>query len=386
MDRNTINKVKEIVDSAKREDGWTELATIGTLINANGINIRTHGYGKLKAFIEDMDDAFELSTDIGTGLPIVRVLSYSQNRPNNTHDISLYQWAYINSNHAISKLEHDALHEEWNYGENTSDTPFPILKQYLKWTFVKLWRENKILYANNYAAFNTGLVDSYYKPIFAVFDRNRNQGQQQWHFIDFCVAGGSTPASRILSNNFSVLPHRAVYIRRYDDVMFDCSLPVDCNWEHILEDHIERIPNSLLQQVCSGFDIKSTAEMNQQEEIEYYNSLKEHLSSSPDKLALLSSMMNMALELAKVRVEWNYKTAIPVYYPTTDSVNLILPLALNTRKPEQISLALVTTKTPANRYRGVTIFTLDMAYSNARLITKPSSDWLIPEKITTQLM
>ena len=50
-------------------------------------------------------------------------------------------------------------------------------------------------------------------------------------------------------------------------------------------------------------------------------------------------------------------------------------------EPEEISLALVMTKTPAHRYRAVTIFTLDMAYSNARLITKPSSDWLIAETI-----
>lgn len=88
--------------------------------------------------------------------------------------------------------------------------------------------------------------------------------------------------------------------------------------------------------------------------------------------------MNMALDRAKLRVEWNYKTAIPVYYPKFDSVNLILPLALNMNEPEQVSLALVMAKTPAGRYRGVTIFTIDMACSNARLITKPSSDWLNP--------
>lgn len=92
-------------------------------------------------------------------------------------------------------------------------------------------------------------------------------------------------------------------------------------------------------------------------------------------------MIDTALKIAKSRVAWNYKTAIPIYYPTDDKVHLILPLALNTRSPEEISLALVMTKTPSNRYRTVTIFTLDMAYSNARLITKPSSDWLIAANI-----
>lgn len=371
IDTNTINKVKKIVESVKRDDGWTDLATVGTLLTNNNIDFKAFGCFKLKAFFEAMGESFELSTDSITALPIVRI-----------GNLFLHQWSYIQMNEAIIKLKETVLDEEWNYGNSTSNSPYPILGQYLKWTFVKLKREDKILYANNFAAFNTGLVDKYYKPVFALFDKNKIKGKQPWHFIDFCVAGSSTYASRKLSDNFSVLPQRAIYIRKYDDVMYDCNLPVDCNWEHILEDHIERIPNSLLKQVCSEFDIKEINQMNTQETEAYYDSLKGFLSSNPDRLSLLSHIMNMALERARLRVEWNYKTAIPVYYPTLDSVNLILPLALNMNEPEQISLALVMTKTPAGRYRGVTIFTLDMAYSNARLITKPSSDWLVPESIT----
>ena len=383
MDTNTINKVKKLVASAKRDDGWTDLATVGALFNTNNIDIKTFRCYRLKAFFEAMDDVFELSKDNKTGLPIVRELKLTQKNDNfYQQDIFLPQWSYIQLPAAINKLKDMSLKEEWKYYKTTNNSPYPILEQYLKWTFVKLMREKKILYSNGFASFNTGLVDRYYKPIFAIFDKNKNKGAQPWHFIDFCVAGSSTIASRKMSDNFSDLPQRAVYIKKYDDVMYDCSLPVDCNWEHILEDHIERIPDFLLRQVCSdGFCIKETNQMNAQEADEYYDSLTDFLSSKPERLSLLSHIMNMALDRAKLRVEWNYKTAIPVYYPKFDSVNLILPLALNMNEPEQISLALVMTKTPAKRYRGVTIFTLDMAYSNARLITKPTSDWLVPESI-----
>ena len=112
-----------------------------------------------------------------------------------------------------------------------------------------------------------------------------------------------------------------------------------------------------------------------------YEELRKFLEANPMKLSIISSMMGMAVETAKHRVAWNYKTAIPVYYPTDDSVHLILPLALNINEPDEISIALVMTKPPSGRYRAVTIFTLDMAYSNARLVTKPSSDWLIAESI-----
>lgn len=383
IDPTTINKIKKIVDSLKRDDGWTDLATVGTHLTAINIDFKTYGCFKLKAFFEAMGDSFELSTDSITALPIVRTGKANTEKTDSFQDVFLHQWSLIQFNEAIIKLKEIALDEEWDYDDSTSDSPYPILGQYLKWTFVKLKRENKILYANDYAAFNTGLVDKYYKPIFALFDKNKNKGKQPWHFIDFCVAGSSSYASRKLSDNFSVLPKRAVYIRKYDDVMYDCGLPVDCNWEHILEDHIERIPDALLRQVCSEeFNIKEVNQMSVQESDTYYDSLKSFLSSNPDRLSLLSHIMSMALDRAIMRVEWNYKTAIPVYYPTLDSVNLILPLALNINEPEQISLALVMTKTPASRYRGVTIFTLDMAYSNARLITKPSSDWLIPKSKT----
>lgn len=379
MDVNTINTVRQLVDSGKREDGWTDLAALGMSLNANNIDIKSLGYYRLKTFIESMEDVFELSVDKQTNLPIVRTLNFITKKEDPIQDIPIYQWSYIQQEESVKKLKELALEEEWNYGRVTNDSSYPILWQYLRWTFVKLNREKKILYANRYAAFNTGLVDKYYKPIFALFDKNKIKGKQPWHFIDFCVAGSSAGASIKLSNNFSELPQRAVYIREYDDVMYDCSLPVDCNWEHIFEDHIERIPDFLIQQVCSGeFEIKETDKMDTQEREKYYDSLTDFLSRNPERLSLLSHIMNMALDRAKLRVEWNYKTAIPVYYPKLDSVNLILPLALNMNEPEQVSLALVMAKTPAGRYRGVTIFTLDMAYSNARLITKPSSDWLNP--------
>jgi hypothetical protein len=52
-----------------------------------------------------------------------------------------------------------------------------------------------------------------------------------------------------------------------------------------------------------------------------------------------------------------------------------LPLCL--LKPSVADLALVVS-TKEGQYRGDTILTLDMAYSNARLLCRPDSDWLKP--------
>lgn len=391
MNTESISKIKEIVSLNMRKDGWTPMSTIGLKLIASGIDIKDYGFAKLKPFLEYLSEHFVISEDEQSHLPLIKcngkgtqnsVSNLKKNTNSNKDElILLTQWANINQKSAIETLKNMALSERWTYSIENENYPSPILAKYLKWTFVKLMRENKILYSNEYAAFNTGLVDKFYKPIYAVFDKNK-YNKQPWHFIDFCVAGSSTIAARRLTENFSQLPERASYIQNYDDVIYDTSLPVDVNWEHIILENIERMPIELLRQVCLGtFDVLDPSQLSECDKSHYYKELRNVLEANPMRLSIISSMMSMAVETAKQRVAWNYKTAIPVYYPTDDSVHLILPLALNINEPDEISIALVMTKTPSGRYRAVTIFTLDMAYSNARLVTKPSSDWLIAESI-----
>lgn len=391
MNTESISKIKEIVSLNMRKDGWTPISTIGLKLIASGIDIKDYGFAKLKPFFESLSEHFVISEDEQSHLPLIKcngkgtqnsVSNLKKNTNSNKDElILLTQWANINQKSAIETLKNMALSERWTYSIENENYPSPILAKYLKWTFVKLMRENKILYSNEYAAFNTGLVDKFYKPIYAVFDKNK-YNKQPWHFIDFCVAGSSTIAARRLTENFSQLPERASYIQNYDDVIYDTSLPVDVNWEHIILENIERMPIELLRQVCLGtFDVLDPSQLSECDKSHYYKELRNVLEANPMRLSIISSMMSMAVETAKQRVAWNYKTAIPVYYPTDDSVHLILPLALNINEPDEISIALVMTKTPSGRYRAVTIFTLDMAYSNARLVTKPSSDWLIAESI-----
>ena len=389
MEKQKIQKIKKCVSLCKREDGWSKMAIVGTCLNSNGINFKDLGYKRLKSLFEDLKAYFEVTLD-DSDLPLVRVKSTYDIKPrvvsqSKSKDICLTRWANIDLKPAIESLRNLALPEQWTFRKENNGYPSPILAKYIKWTFVKLMRENKILEENGYASFNTGLVDQFYKPIYAVFDKNRIPNKQPWHFVGFCVAGNSkSAAARILTDNFSKLPMRAVYIQKYEDVMFDTNLPIDANWEHIILENIDRLPTTLLQQICKGiFEVSEPSSIPEKERDEYYSAMRMCLGGNPQHLSLISSMMNMAMEIAKQRVEWNYKTAIPVYYPTDDKVHLIIPLALNINNPEEISIALVTTKTPAGRYRAVTIFTLDMAYSNARLVTKPSSDWLKVEPINS---
>ena len=94
---------------------------------------------------------------------------------------------------------------------------------------------------------------------------------------------------------------------------------------------------------------------------------------------MLKSRLDAAVELALKRVRWNFKTAIPVYFPTNNRMNMLLPLALVS--DEVIDIALVVEKTDSGNYLGHTILPLDWAYNNARLVCRPNSEWLSPDLI-----
>ena len=87
----------------------------------------------------------------------------------------------------------------------------------------------------------------------------------------------------------------------------------------------------------------------------------------------------MAKLLAEKRIRWNFKTAIPQYYPRFNLMSLLLPLALI--NDEVVDIALVVTKNPSGSYLGRTILPLDWAYMNARLVCRPDSDWLVPQRV-----
>lgn len=299
MNTESISKIKEIVSLNMRKDGWTPMSTIGLKLIASGIDIKDYGFAKLKPFFESLSEHFVISEDEQSHLPLIKcngkgtqnsVSNFKKNTNSNKDElILLTQWANINQKSAIETLKNMALSERWTYSIENENYPSPILAKYLKWTFVKLMRENKILYSNEYAAFNTGLVDKFYKPIYAVFDKNK-YNKQPWHFIDFCVAGSSTIAARRLTENFSQLPERASYIQNYDDVIYDTSLPVDVNWEHIILENIERMPIELLRQVCLGtFDVLDPSQLNECDKSHYYKELRNVLEANPMRLSIISS-------------------------------------------------------------------------------------------------
>jgi len=284
---------------------------------------------------------------------------------------------------ALALLASQALPERWHFGEQeAAGTSYPILRSYLRYTFFRLRHEHKIATSANgdWAAFNTGLVDKLYDPILALFERNR-RGPQPWAFFDFCVPGKRN-SGRELTAVFDPLPKPALYFNSSVDMLFDTSRDIHIDYEHVILDGIrrDRFPVQFLREhVPEGVDWLDPAGLTEPEWLAFLARLSEGVDADNRCMRAIKRRLEDAKWLAEKRIRWNFKTAIPQYYPRFNSMSLLLPLALI--NDEIVDIALVATKNPSGSYQGRTILPLDWAYMNARLVCRPDSDLLLPQRV-----
>jgi len=232
--------------------------------------------------------------------------------------------------------------EDWNFHRSEFKRPgqnFPILIGYLNYTFLRLQEQNKIAYSQNgeRACFNTGLQTPNEKDIFATFFRNKNardRDQPDWNHYGFF----DSYSNRL--TDFHPLPDIATFIDDASDLVFDTSCDIEVNYDHLFQDNQDRLPDVLR-----------------------------------DNRTLAIAAIQGAIELLKEKVIRNYKIAIPHWY--RGRIQLLLPLNLTSE--QQADLAIVAEKDRnAKLYRIKTALTMDLAYMDARLLTRPDRDWLNP--------
>ena len=245
--------------------------------------------------------------------------------------MKLFDYTWFSDFHgAIEELKSIAMKEDWDYKKNPIGKN-PILENYIKHTFVKLYEEKKVLEQNGYSVFNTGLVTDYQEEIFAFSQYNKRQSSIKWFFI-----GWRKSSDRDLMK-FTKLPENANYFDNSSDLIYDTKLNLRPNINHIIDDNITRFPTAL--QTMDKYQLG----------------------------VLLEGTINDAIK----RIRRNYKTAVPQYYD--GRLQLLLPLCLTSKA--SADLALVIEK-ENDVYRASTCLTLDMAINNARLIAKPDDEWL----------
>lgn len=293
---------------------------------------------------------------------------------------ALTDWAYLgNIDSMIEGLADYALDEKWGFDQDEDSKDYSILRSYLMYTFYRLQSENKVLEDSDkgIAAFNTGLVDPTYEAIYACF--SPSSSGCPWRFEAFCKAGSKQWGKKLVAS-FDPLPQRASYFEKKEDLLFDGNRTLQRDVDHILLDNIDRLPEAFLAEELRGssdaLEALSRA-VNADDDATKkaaYDELREAVEDNAKVKRRLINRLDDAIELAQKRVEWNFKTAVPAFYPTKNTMSLLLPLDLT--ENDRPDVALVVELMESGAYIGQTILTMKMAYNNARLISRPDSDWL----------
>lgn len=285
----------------------------------------------------------------------------------------------------LSDLAAKAVDEEWDF-RSSSVKNYHILMLYIKYTFSRLMRENKVCISSDkrFAAFNTGLADNHYDDIYACFLPNDPGGETEWRYAGFCTAA-SGGLGKQLVDCFNPLPEPPSYFKRNEDLFYNSDNRLHTDFEHIIIDNIKRLPLQFLHdQFFDNADARDIAERirTSHDRVirgDLYERLKRIIIDNDRLFVRIQNRLKDAIELAQKRVRWNYKTAIPSYFPKRDTMSLMLPLALvDESKPD---VALVVELTRSGSYQGQTILTLPQAYIDARLICRLTGDWLVPSQI-----
>ena len=244
----------------------------------------------------------------------------------------LFEFAYIPSWYLqLDGLAELALPESWRFKDPEhilKNEDNPILERYIQSIFRKqaidydaetddTKKQAIFHFENEFSCFHTGLYTRNYKGIYACFGRNKKTDSiLKWYFKGF--ADENSPLLRYVSP----LPEKPLYRMPLQGIHYFPDWPVRVNVEHILGDpaNIERLP----------------------------------------------------MELARRQAHITPGIVVPQVYQ--QCVQFLLPLCL--RDMEQPDLAM-TLRPMDGYYMGYTCLTLQMAYTNARLLARPTAPWLL---------
>ncbi len=95
--------------------------------------------------------------------------------------------------------------------------------------------------------------------------------------------------------------------------------------------------------------------------------------------SLLRVSLTSAIQKAIRMVQYDYRNALPSFFPTRNVMSMMLPLKFTHQ--DEVEAVLLIEKTPSGNYQGQTILTLKQCYVNARLISPLENTFLDPGKI-----
>lgn len=278
----------------------------------------------------------------------------------------------------LSDLADLAEPERWGFRKLPSERRLPVLHDYIRFTFRRCHSLERVAETDEVACFNTGLLTPHHEQVYGYFRRRTSDSGPEDFQGDWWFHSWQAESSHHLAA-FDALPKPASYWTDPSEIVFDPSKQVLPQVEHIIEDNWERFPREFGGTVGDDGIPDSLSPPDDDELLSEGAPVTHAADSLPEARAqvpehtrfvlrnLLDGSISRSLRLAKR----SYRVAVPQYY--RGKVQLLLPLYL--RSGLDVDLAL-TLELHNDRYRAATVLLPDWAYTHARLLTRPNSEWL----------
>lgn len=297
-------------------------------------------------------------------------------------------FAFLKWDSLLQCLAEEAQAEKWGPQRE-------VLKSKIKYTFV--WSAKRFLEAQtvsekgrffhlephaDYAIMHTGLLSRRNEDIYLVFRRNRIEGKQRWFANEASVATRSGFNGRLIESLARNLPEYPAFLSAKKSPKFITDAEIKMPVEYALA-HLDRLPEAVLQGLCQSnqkaLDALPGFLADDPAAVMRFNMA---FRGSPESVSAFTVALNNALGETQRRIRYDYTVLVPVYYPSTDTVNLMAPITFFPGGGSTADAALVLTyDSDSNAYVGRTFLTHRMAYGDARLVARPTADWLIKPEI-----
>lgn len=277
----------------------------------------------------------------------------------------------------LEELAARAEPERWDYVTVPQQYPLPVLDSYVRHTLVRVHELGRVAEVADRACFNTGLLTPGQEEIFGVFSVREaydsrvptSRANKKWVFRSWARSG-----DRILTV-FRALPEMASYWSDPGELVLDPALHVEPNIDHILRNNLHRFPVELGGRVGPDgvpLDLSQRAAGDAggapAREAHGVNGDRPGGASVP--LATrnaLDGAVKHSIRLARR----SYRVAVPQFHH--GHIQLLLPLHLRSADRADVALTL---ERHGDWYRAATVLYPDWAYSAARLLSRPNSEWL----------
>jgi hypothetical protein len=194
--------------------------------------------------------------------------------------------------------------------------------------------------------FNTGLIDTYGNFIYIIDHTASTRTPFEKRVLTIVKSKSSLLDEGFTLDKIKVMPKRFKFVSDNRDLVFNSTM--------------------------DEFDIIDTEHLN--------HIINERRSRFPEKYANescknLADKIKISIEQAIEMQEVNYKYIVPMYNLATQEIEFLIPMHLDTTYDQKPELCIIVAK-KNGLWKIFTIISSDLAYSNARLISKVCTTWL----------